>query len=296
MNTEHLKTFLMVAQTGSFSAAQSRLFLTRQGIMQQINSLEACLCCSLLERTHRGVMLTQAGQAFLPEARAILAAEENARSVISLQAGVSRVIRLCHIDYHIMLVPVTALFQKRFPNVMIEKVFQPSVHEGDLVAEGIIDVGDAVYHPKYRRNGLRYEKMMNLPYFCLLPKALTGISSPEELRSLPIFANGREFNSHYEAHLPLLQDHFPRLTIESPEERRMDTLFRKLNDGIPVLTSAPFAKKIKGYAFLDLNLPFQKEGGVVFRTDANSDIMDYVRTAAEIYRSPASGNINLYAR
>lgn len=62
------KTFIAVAQTRSLSRAAERLFLTPAAVMKQMNALEERLGLRLLERSNRGVKLTEAGEYLLGEA------------------------------------------------------------------------------------------------------------------------------------------------------------------------------------------------------------------------------------
>lgn len=64
MYDPHLDTFLIVANTGSFSKAADYLYITPSAVIQQINALEAKLKVPLFYRSNKGVTLTKQG-AFL---------------------------------------------------------------------------------------------------------------------------------------------------------------------------------------------------------------------------------------
>ncbi|RGS70322.1 LysR family transcriptional regulator [Mitsuokella sp. AF21-1AC] len=55
-------TFLAVAETGSFSKAAGKLFVSPVAVMNQMNELEGEVKAVLFVRTNRGVSLTRAGQ------------------------------------------------------------------------------------------------------------------------------------------------------------------------------------------------------------------------------------------
>lgn len=61
MYDPHLDTFLIVANTGSFSGAADYLFITPSAVIQQINTLEAKLKVPLFYRSNKGVTLTKQG-------------------------------------------------------------------------------------------------------------------------------------------------------------------------------------------------------------------------------------------
>ena len=62
MIKQYLNTFLAVCESGSFTKAAARTFITPSAVTQQINSLEKDLGVSLFERTPKGVKLTNAGE------------------------------------------------------------------------------------------------------------------------------------------------------------------------------------------------------------------------------------------
>ena len=61
MYNPHLDTFLIVANTGSFSKAAEYLYITPSAVIQQINALETKLRVSLFHRSNKGVTLTRQG-------------------------------------------------------------------------------------------------------------------------------------------------------------------------------------------------------------------------------------------
>jgi DNA-binding transcriptional LysR family regulator len=73
-----LQYFVTVAEEGQMTRAARRLHLAQPALSQAIAQLEQELGIELLERHPRGVTLTAAGEAFLPKARAALAADIDA--------------------------------------------------------------------------------------------------------------------------------------------------------------------------------------------------------------------------
>ena len=57
-----LETFLCVVESGSFSKAAEKLFITAPAVIKQINSLESSLNLQLFDRTHRGLIVTEEGK------------------------------------------------------------------------------------------------------------------------------------------------------------------------------------------------------------------------------------------
>lgn len=90
MELRHLRSFVFVAETKSFSIAASRCCVTQSAVSQHVRLLEDELGCKLLIRTSHGMMLTESGEALLPRWRKpnMLRSCQNCICAI--------ILRLCH--------------------------------------------------------------------------------------------------------------------------------------------------------------------------------------------------------
>jgi DNA-binding transcriptional LysR family regulator len=82
VDLDGVRTFVAVADTGGFQAAGDELGITQQAVSKRIASLERGLGVRLLARTARGARLSVDGQAFLPNARELLRAEDRAMASV----------------------------------------------------------------------------------------------------------------------------------------------------------------------------------------------------------------------
>jgi DNA-binding transcriptional LysR family regulator len=82
VDLETVRTFVAVADAGQFSEAADGLSITQQAVSKRVAALEKTLGVRLFARNARGVQLTADGQAFLPAARELLAAEERAAASV----------------------------------------------------------------------------------------------------------------------------------------------------------------------------------------------------------------------
>lgn len=79
MEIRQLKYFVTIADSGSFSEASRRCFLSQSAISQQIKVLEEELNTSLFVRTPHKVTLTESGEILLPIAQRVLDSVEDCK-------------------------------------------------------------------------------------------------------------------------------------------------------------------------------------------------------------------------
>ena len=72
MYNPQLDTFICVAEAGSFSKAAEELYISAPAVIKQINSLENSLDLQLFERTHRGLIITEAGKSLYQDAKYLI--------------------------------------------------------------------------------------------------------------------------------------------------------------------------------------------------------------------------------
>lgn len=92
-----LRTLIQVADSGSMTAAASRLHMTQGAVSQRIQRLELLCGGALLERSQRGAGLTAAGQRLVARARGLVALNDEILATLPApaMAGAARpVVRL----------------------------------------------------------------------------------------------------------------------------------------------------------------------------------------------------------
>ncbi|HEX8986361.1 MAG TPA: LysR family transcriptional regulator [Rhodocyclaceae bacterium] len=133
-----MRTFVRVAETGSFSAVAQQANIARSAVTRQIAGLETQLGVKLLSRTTRRLSLTSAGAAYLEKCRVILnlveAAEtglaeehQRARGPIRLSVPLSLGIRY--------LSPLLLEFATEHPEVSLDTEY--SDHRSNLFEAGL---------------------------------------------------------------------------------------------------------------------------------------------------------------
>ncbi len=87
MELRQLSYFVAVAEEGQVTRAAERVSVAQPAVSAQIRRLERELGETLFHRDQRGVTLTAAGAAFLPHARAALAAVARGRETVTAMRG-----------------------------------------------------------------------------------------------------------------------------------------------------------------------------------------------------------------
>ena len=162
MELRHLRYFIAVAEGENVSRAALKLHVSQPALSRQIRDLEDELGFLLLERSARSVRLTQAGRAFLTEARAVLQRAEHAvkatRAIASGGGGE------LHVGYapslSARILPQTLrVFQAELPNVRV-RLHDLSTEE--MLAglrEGKLQIAFVVRPTPGRMRGLRFEEL-----------------------------------------------------------------------------------------------------------------------------------------
>ncbi|WP_205697956.1 LysR family transcriptional regulator [Conexibacter sp. SYSU D00693] len=95
MELRHLTAFVAVAEERSFTRAADRLHVVQSAVSATLRGLEAELGAALVDRSTQPVSLTDAGEAFLVEARRTLESAQAARDAVDqVRGGLRGTVRL----------------------------------------------------------------------------------------------------------------------------------------------------------------------------------------------------------
>lgn len=137
MELRHLRYFLAVADTRSFTRAAERLHVTQPTLSHQVKQLEQMVGTMLFERSTKDVELTAAGRLFKPHCERILKEIDSSALAISELEGLMRgTLRMAvfHSFSHSMLPPIMSEFALRYPGVHVTARLVPRFDmERDLI-------------------------------------------------------------------------------------------------------------------------------------------------------------------
>jgi DNA-binding transcriptional LysR family regulator len=135
-----LRYFVTVAEELHFGHAAERLHVVQPAVSQQVRRLERELDVRLFERTTRSVSLTEAGQRFLPQARAVLAAADRAVDSVAEFRAPGRLVRLGTSEgLGDRLDALLGAFARLAPSAALELVHAPTPQRLQRVRDGSLD-------------------------------------------------------------------------------------------------------------------------------------------------------------
>ncbi len=156
---------MAAAETTSFRKAAERLNAQISVVSRTVAALEDELGVSLFERHARGVRLTAVGQAFLIDARRILADIVRARDAAQLTAaGMTGRLRLavCEDATTPIFARVLMAFRTRLPEVVLDLFEMPSALQPAALLRGEIDAG--LLLPPVSTNGIQIDELWRDPW------------------------------------------------------------------------------------------------------------------------------------
>lgn len=208
-----LETFVAVVDSGGFSAAADTVHRSQSRVSSHVASLEQALGARLFDRRHRPVVLTDAGEAFLPYARKVL--EELARGQAEVDAvlGVVRghVLLGSYPSASAAFAPtLLAGFNACHPDVAVDLTERPTRDLSEALGTGQLHLALRPLAPHDNTEGLEFRALWREPLVAVfLPgHSLAELSPPVPLtellehRLITIGGSlGREVM--YEAHMAL---------------------------------------------------------------------------------------------
>lgn len=132
-----VRYFTVVAEHRSFSRAAAELLVAQPSLSRQIQRLEHRLGVRLLDRTPQGVLLTEAGTAFLPEAEALLRAARRAILTARAHSPAGKIVIGYVEDLHVT--PALRELRRQHPKADIV-TRHLECHEEGLFTDGEVDV------------------------------------------------------------------------------------------------------------------------------------------------------------
>jgi DNA-binding transcriptional LysR family regulator len=154
LDLDQLRTFIAIAETGSFTRAADQVNKTQSAVSMQMRRLEERVGQAIFVRDGRQSRVTDAGIRLLDYARRMLSLNAETIAAFSADAMAGTVRLGLPDDYAPRLLPtVLASFATTHPNIEIEMVCEQSSSIHRRIREGRLDLG-IVTHADCTRRGV----------------------------------------------------------------------------------------------------------------------------------------------
>ncbi|MFI1000478.1 LysR family transcriptional regulator [Streptomyces galbus] len=160
-----VRYFAAVAEHRHFGRAADALRIAQPSLSRQIRRLEQQVGARLLDRTPRGTRLTEAGEAFLPRARALLRAAAEA-AAYARSAGESDVLTVGY-TLGIIVTPAVRELRRRRPGADVRAVHLKWNESRDALLDHRVDA--AVTRQPLRPHGLEVTPLYDEPRVLVVP-------------------------------------------------------------------------------------------------------------------------------
>lgn len=151
MHIETLKVFCDLAETGSFSLAASKNFITQSAVSQQVRSLEDRYGRELVERSKGHIRLTQAGQVLYQAGKDIVYRykdiEDSLQTLSRSVTGIVRVATVYSVGLYELSAPLRHYLQT-FPDVTVHLEYTRAAKIYEEVSHSDVDLGIVAYPSK----------------------------------------------------------------------------------------------------------------------------------------------------
>ena len=183
MELKALRTFAKVATVGTIGGASKELHCVQSNVTTRIKALEAELGISLFNRGRSGMTLTAAGEAFLPHAHEVIAAEERARAAVDAFGSAVKHLRIGSMEstLAVRLPGILSTLRRLNPELRLHLHSGPTEELIEKLLRDQVDialVGGKFTHPDLKGYPLFAEEMVMV--------SAASLETPDDLRSKPV--------------------------------------------------------------------------------------------------------------
>src|SRR6201996_2127358 len=135
-----LRSLVAVADCGGLHRAAAALHLSQSAVSQHLRRIEAVVGDTVVERSGRGVVFTEAGYKVLRHARAILAAHDAALDDLGATEHTLLTIGATEHGADVMLPGLTSALRRRLPDRRIRFRLDRNVSLAESIDRGLVDL------------------------------------------------------------------------------------------------------------------------------------------------------------
>lgn len=269
INTSQINSFLTVIREGSISKAADKLFITSPALIKQLNLLEAYVGVKLMNRTNRGISLTQSGQVFFDGVQSQMNEFEKLLVKTRKAANEQSLIRIGIFSNGATpqsFYAVLASFSKIHPEIKIELV--PSTL-GTPVNELLNEQIDFCLHYHVMDSEIGFIKISSFPFVCLMssfhPLASRNVISKADLAGSSVFSYS---GAKYSPALKEWCEEEPFVELIGESFSSIDDLMQQCINNKIFIVPQESSMHLSLLAYRPLDTDIQIEYGLIYRKNS----------------------------
>lgn len=294
MYNPQLDTFICVVEAGSFSKAADKLYISPPAVIKQINSLENNLGVQLFARTHRGLVVTAAGESLYQDAKYMVnyskEAIERAKEAGNDEDDVIRV-GISPMTPPQVFVELWPRIQEQYPNVKFKLVpFENTPENAREILANLgqnIDVIAGIFDETMlelrKCNGVELSREP----FCVavaLHHRLAGkkVLTPEDLKGERLLMMRKGWSCYVDALRAELTEKYPEITIADFDFYNVDIFNRCENSNDMLLAIKSWESVHPLMKILLVEWDYKMPYGLLYAKDPSEKVEKLVRTVEGI--------------
>ena len=294
MYNPQLDTFICVVEAGSFSKAADKLYISPPAVIKQINSLENNLGVQLFARTHRGLVVTAAGESLYQDAKYMVnyskEAIERAKEAGNDEDDVIRV-GISPMTPPQVFVELWPRIQEQYPNVKSKLVpLENTLENAREILANLgqnIDVIAGIYDETMlelrKCNGVELSREP----FCVavaLHHRLAGkkVLTPEDLKGERLLMMRKGWSYYVDALRAELTEKYTEITIADFDFYNVDIFNRCENSNDMLLAIKSWESVHPLMKILPVEWDYKMPYGLLYAKDPSEKVEKLVRTVEGI--------------
>lgn len=294
MYNPQLDTFICVVEAGSFSKAADKLYISPPAVIKQINSLENNLGVQLFARTHRGLVVTAAGESLYQDAKYMVnyskEAIDRAKEAGNDEDDVIRV-GISPMTPPQVFVELWPRIQEQYPNVKFKLVpFENTPENAREILANLgqnIDVIAGIFDETMlelrKCNGVELSREP----FCVavaLHHRLAGkkVLTPEDLKGERLLMMRKGWSCYVDALRAELTEKYPEITIADFDFYNVDIFNRCENSNDMLLAIKSWESVHPLMKILSVEWDYKMPYGLLYAKDPSEKVEKLVRTVEGI--------------
>lgn len=294
MYNPQLDTFICVVEAGSFSKAADKLYISPPAVIKQINSLENNLGVQLFARTHRGLVVTAAGESLYQDAKYMVnyskEAIERAKKAGNDEDDVIRV-GISPMTPPQVFVGLWPRIQEQYPKVKFKLVpFENTPENAREILANLgqnIDVIAGIFDETMlelrKCNGVELSREP----FCVavaLHHRLAGkkVLTPEDLKGERLLMMRKGWSCYVDALRAELTEKYPEITIADFDFYNVDIFNRCENSNDMLLAIKSWESVHPLMKILPVEWDYKMPYGLLYAKDPSEKVEKLVRTVEGI--------------